>query len=623
MTNNAVDYKMGNGTTKDKNTFYSARLTNNNQKGNIWCRYNNVGTYNGDVIDLKVTLSGWTYLQPANTSASNVIGGVNYPTVFFNKKEINVQITTAPAIDSPVFTYSFYKHGTNTLVSLKCHETFVDLDSGEYFIPTSGFDKVYRNTTSNLTTFSTSKIGSKYGVSTDSNADRKHWATCLISGSSFKFTYTRLQDVKGNSYRDITTKVSATSRSIYGYAITSNSLSPFTFPDISKNVNKEEVFNEEEFYYTISQYIPAEDSNFYYDTYVITDILAPCLEITGDIEIIDELSQDKTSMFDIKIENTEENWLSGMLPDVASECRKEKKKVTIQAKTNTLKSASFYNNNYYFKIPVKKIKDYDMKIYYTSRLLGGKNTCKIHNTAKCNESRNNSNLSGFTSNNSIGILSGDKISTVSVDVCGKIKTEVVNGTIDEGNEKLPLGSSQTIKYTPNEGYRLKSVTVNGEDVDTAKYPTEYTIDNLIENCDIKVVYEPIELPKGSITVNKQGTNNIPLQNVIFELYDTDNNLIDTKTTNENGQILFEELSYGKYILVETKTVPGYELNKDKIVLEISSENKDVEITVHNNHRIELPFAGGKGSIFFIIVGSGLMILSIITIIVEKKKNKKK
>ena len=116
MTNYSADYKMGNGTTKDKNSFYSARLTNNNQKGNIWCRYNNVGTYNGEIIDLKVILSGWTYLQQANTSANSSIGGVNYPTIFFNKKDINIQVTTSPAVDSPVFTYNFYKHGTDTTV---------------------------------------------------------------------------------------------------------------------------------------------------------------------------------------------------------------------------------------------------------------------------------------------------------------------------------------------------------------------------------------------------------------------------------------------------------------------------------------------------------------------------
>lgn len=614
MTNYDADHKLSNGNDRDKNTFYSARLTSTSQKGNVWCRYNNVGTYNGTAIDLKITLADWTYLQPANTSASSIIGKVNYPTIFFNKKQINIQVTTSPAVDRPVFVYNFYKHGTNTPILVKCHETFIDVDNGEYFVPTSGFDKVYRNSGSNLKTFTTSKVGCAYGLSVE-ESERKNWATCLISGSSFKFTYTRLQDIKGNSHRDITTKVSATTRSIFGYAITSNSLAPFTFPDITKKVNKEEVFNEEDYYYTISQYIPAEDSSFYYDSYSIGDILAPCLEIIGDIEIIDELGNNKTATFNIKIEDVKNTWLGVSYPDINSEISKDKKMITIEANKSNLTKASFYNTTYYFKIPVRKKKDYDMNKYYTSRVAGNHETAEVYNGVSLNIERKST--SSFISNATFG--SGHKAYAI-VNIYGKISTEVINGTIDEGNEKVPLGSSNTIKYTPNEGYKLKSITVNGEDVDITKYPTEYTIDNLINNSNIKVVYEPIETPKGSITINKKNTDNLPLQNVTFELYDNNNNLIDTQTTNENGQILFENLIYGKFILIETKTAPGYELNKDKIEIELSDSNKNVEITIHNHQRTELPFAGGKSSILFIVIGFGLIMIAIIIItVIEKKK----
>lgn len=343
------------------------------------------------------------------------------------------------------------------------------------------------------------------------------------------------------------------------------------------------------------------------------------MEIAKDIEITDELGHNKTSMFTITVEDTEVNWIGALLPDVALECGKEKKKVTIKAKADTLKNASFYNNNYYFKIPVRKIKDYDMKIYYNGSLLGkNSKTARVPNTAQYKANRS---ITGFSTSISGGVLDYNNSSTVSIDIYGKINTDVVNGTIDEGDEKVPLGSSKVIRYKPNDGYELSSITINGEDVDITKYTTEYIIDNLINNCNIKVVYEPIQTSKGSITINKKGINDIHLQNVTFELYDNDKNLISIKETDENGKILFDNLEYGRYTLIETKTVPGYELNKDKIKLEVSDSNKNVEITVNNHKRTELPFTGGTGTILFIIIGLGLMITAIIITVIEKKKKK--
>lgn len=131
MTNFEVDNKMT--SIDNKTNKYSARLTSNKQKGKIWCRYNNVGTYNGKIIDLKITLTDWNYLQPANLLASSEMGGVNYPTIFFAKDQIEVNITTYPAVDSPTYLYEFFEHGTNTKINVKCHETFQDMDNRRNF----------------------------------------------------------------------------------------------------------------------------------------------------------------------------------------------------------------------------------------------------------------------------------------------------------------------------------------------------------------------------------------------------------------------------------------------------------------------------------------------------------
>ena len=56
MTNYSEDFLRTDDIALSTNNFYTARLTSDSQKGNIWVRYNNVGTYNGQIIDLKIYL---------------------------------------------------------------------------------------------------------------------------------------------------------------------------------------------------------------------------------------------------------------------------------------------------------------------------------------------------------------------------------------------------------------------------------------------------------------------------------------------------------------------------------------------------------------------------------------
>nr|WP_072514632.1 SHIRT domain-containing protein [Ndongobacter massiliensis] len=82
----------------------------------------------------------------------------------------------------------------------------------------------------------------------------------------------------------------------------------------------------------------------------------------------------------------------------------------------------------------------------------------------------------------------------------KITTSVTNGTIDPSCEAYQ-GDNKTINYAPADGYKLKSVTVDGEEVDIAKYPSSYTFTNLDKNHEIAVVYE---LPTYSVTYKWDG-----------------------------------------------------------------------------------------------------------------------
>ncbi len=83
----------------------------------------------------------------------------------------------------------------------------------------------------------------------------------------------------------------------------------------------------------------------------------------------------------------------------------------------------------------------------------------------------------------------------------KITTEVVNGKITPSIDKVFIGENRTIKYAPNEGYMIKSITVDSIPQNINSFLHEYPFNNINANHHIKVIYEPI--PHKSITVTKK------------------------------------------------------------------------------------------------------------------------
>ena len=84
-----------------------------------------------------------------------------------------------------------------------------------------------------------------------------------------------------------------------------------------------------------------------------------------------------------------------------------------------------------------------------------------------------------------------------------ITTEVINGTIDPDITDIPEGSTRSIGYKPNEGYALKSITVDGIECTAEElitYFSSYSFKNIQANHHIKVVYEMAET---SLTIKKR------------------------------------------------------------------------------------------------------------------------
>ena len=86
---------------------------------------------------------------------------------------------------------------------------------------------------------------------------------------------------------------------------------------------------------------------------------------------------------------------------------------------------------------------------------------------------------------------------------------------------------------------------------------------------------------GSLKVNKiESQTNTPIGGVKFELRNQDTDEVIERTTDENGEILFENLYQGKYILKELEPNPKYKVNTEVFEMTIDY-NMQSEITVSN------------------------------------------
>lgn len=142
---------------------------------------------------------------------------------------------------------------------------------------------------------------------------------------------------------------------------------------------------------------------------------------------------------------------------------------------------------------------------------------------------------------------------------------------------------------------------NGED-------TNITFTNTISN--------------GSLTITKKNTNGEPLMGAEFSLTDSEGTIYTpTQTaTDFEGKISWTELPFGTYTLTETKAPAGASLMKESMVIEITSETPDIEISITDNSVVYLD-AGGTGLITWMTVSSAVLALTVAYLLTEKRKKK--
>jgi len=142
---------------------------------------------------------------------------------------------------------------------------------------------------------------------------------------------------------------------------------------------------------------------------------------------------------------------------------------------------------------------------------------------------------------------------------------------------------------------------------------------------------------GGITLTKvDSSNKKALKGAEFELRDEKGQVVVVEgkevkgTSDENGVIIWNNLPYGEYQIVETKaptyekedgTTGSYQLLKDPINIKIDENHKVIKLKVENNKSgWNLPSTGGMGTILFTIVGLALMLGAVIIFFRRKSTN---
>ncbi len=154
----------------------------------------------------------------------------------------------------------------------------------------------------------------------------------------------------------------------------------------------------------------------------------------------------------------------------------------------------------------------------------------------------------------------------------EIKTIIIDENGKGSVENLDFGTYYLKETKPGKGYNL----------DESKYKITISSDNP----QVSLTLEN-EIIKKEIIIHKvYGNNNefYPEENVIFEIYDKNKNLIDTIKTDKNGHAK-TTLIYGEYTIKQINTKEGYAKIENKNII---VDNNNREIYELTDYKINVP-----------------------------------
>lgn len=609
-----------------------ALLYNNDvvRSGTIGVRYNNIGYYNGSAIDLKIMLVG----GEVRTASADKYPSSNVPGVAIMDNDIDIYQQSYHTRDL-VWQFTFYVRGTNTAISVPYHANFKDIDANEFLdFSYGGVTAAYIRGASSggHLTYTSTRVNAPSATSADD--DKENWATLVGAASNMKLMYARTTE---QGYVDW--DKASNNRTFYHWKWSSDSLVRFDTPDISKKINSAAsatMHNNDAFSYILDFPIPNEDPSTYYTSFIVKDTLANCLQLVNGAASISVKDQNGA--------------------DVSSKFTKSISGQNIQISLNNTNDSTFYGKAYTVTISCRKKTGYDMSSWFNTSGTG-----QVNNTASVTTDRgtkqSNSVSAAFlyhittgvtngsisSSQNSLKpntnytvtyspqssdyvidkvIIDGTAVSTASypssytfsslkddhsVNVTFKrvyhIDTSVQGqGTITSSIRNIDKGQTKVINYTPANGFYIRSLTIDGKNIDLKKYPTEYTFSDISADHDVKAVFLPnpeiqitkeifldeVHLPSGDpiFIMKAEGTDYLGdyhqyLKTIKFSESDlskavTENGrkkLKKTITFNiKAGTYKFSEVNVARYTLSEINKVVSGSINGNTVTLNSDGQN---------------------------------------------------
>ena len=106
---------------------------------------------------------------------------------------------------------------------------------------------------------------------------------------------------------------------------------------------------------------------------------------------------------------------------------------------------------------------------------------------------------------------------------------------------------------------------------------------VFENEKIKGKIKVVKTSKDYNKMNKKKAGS-PIEGVRFQILDSDNKLVETITTDKNGEAISSDLEKGEYSVKEVETDKNYILNAEIRKVEIKENKQIVEINITNDSK---------------------------------------